>query len=146
MDEIAIILADTVDAALPGWVARSVERVLAEQGRRFDDALRAEAGVAGQRALDDVGPRLRALLAADIDEQRSTPLTLLRDAARYPTEVLRSAGAAPVERDEFDRSAFPDDDYGLAPATFADIDPVLIEPALAWGAAKAFEHKARHKS
>jgi hypothetical protein len=28
--------------------------------------------------------------------------------------------------------------------TFADLDPDLAEPGLAWGAAKAFVHKRRH--
>ena len=32
---------------------------------------------------------------------------------------------------------FPDDDYDLSPATFADIDESLHEPGLVWGAAKA---------
>jgi hypothetical protein len=40
---------------------------------------------------------------------------------------------------------FPDDDYGLTPASFADIDPALAEPGLAWGAAKAWVHRRRHQ-
>ena len=40
---------------------------------------------------------------------------------------------------------FPDDDYDLSPATFADVDPRLTEPGLAWGAAKAFTHLQRHR-
>jgi hypothetical protein len=84
------------------------------------------------------------LLAADIDEQRSTPLTLLRQAVRYPTRVLQDAGAAPLARDRFAERAFPDDIYDLTPASLADVDPALTEPGIAWGAAKAFEHKRRH--
>jgi hypothetical protein len=146
VDEIAIILADAVDVALPLWVQRSVERVLTEQNIPITDDVRMEAERAGRRALDEVGPKLRALLAADIDEQRSTPLTVLRAAVAYPTDVLRAAGAQPVDRDDFDRDAFAEDDFGLNPATFADIDPALTDPGLAWGAAKAFEHKRRHSS
>ena len=56
---------------------------------------------------------------------------------RYPTEVLRRAGVPPVARDEFAVHAFPDDDYGLTPAAFVDIDPSLQDPGVRWGAAKA---------
>jgi len=146
VDEIATTLAEAAEAALPQWVQRCVERVLAQQSLPFTDQIRAEAERAGRQAVDDVGPQLRALLAADIDEQRLTPLTLLRAAVQYPTSVLRTAGAQPIDRDDFDRASFPDDDFGLNPANFADIDPSLTEPGLAWGAAKAFEHKRRHSS
>jgi hypothetical protein len=63
---------------------------------------------------------------------------------RYPTAVLLQAGVPPLERDEFDERVFPDDLYGLTPASFADIDPALVEPAVTWGAAKAWEHLRRH--
>jgi hypothetical protein len=62
---------------------------------------------------------------------------------RYPTEVLRRAGVPPVERDRFARESFPDDDYDLSPATWADVAPSLTELGITWGAAKAFEHKRR---
>ena len=89
---------------------------------------------------------MRALLAADVDEQRTTPLTLLREAVVYPAAVLREGRVPPVERDEFSRTRLPDDDYDLAPATFADVDPSLHELGLVWGAAKAWTHKQRHGS
>jgi len=87
---------------------------------------------------------VRALLAADIDDQRSTPLTLLRSAVRYPTEVLRAAGVPAVERDPIQARLLPDDLYDLSPARFADVDPALAEPGMVWGAAKAFAHRRRH--
>jgi hypothetical protein len=146
LDSIADELASAVEAAVPGWVERCVVTVLtAWQGGPRPDDLEA-AGEAGREAAADVGARLRALLAADIDEQRSTPLTLLRDAVRYPTEVLRRAGVPPVEREAYEEEVFPDDIYGLTPATFSDIDAALVEPAIRWGAAKAFLHKRRHGS
>jgi hypothetical protein len=46
---------------------------------------------------------VRELLAADVDVQRGNPLAILRSLVRHPTAVLRSAGARPVERDEFRR-------------------------------------------
>jgi hypothetical protein len=51
-----------------------------------------------------------------------------------------------VERDSFVERAFPEDAYGLAPASFGDLTPELQDAGLAWGAAKAFEHKRRHQS
>ena len=73
------------------------------------------------------------------------PLALLRTAVRYPTKVLHDAGAPVVERDKFSRERFPDDDYDLTPANWSDIDPSLLDLGIAWGAAKAFEHKQRHR-
>jgi hypothetical protein len=84
------------------------------------------------------------LVALDIDDQRSTPLTLLRAAVRYPTEVLQAAGVPPVERDPIQIRLLPDDLYDLSPASFADVDPALREPGLMWGAAKALAHRRRH--
>jgi hypothetical protein len=95
--------------------------------------------------VSDLGPSISQLLAADIDDQHTTPLALLRGAVRYPTAVLRDAGVPAVERDRFAEDAFPDDVYDLTPATFADLDPALTEAGLAWGAAKAWEHTRRHQ-
>jgi len=103
------------------------------------------ARAAGRRAAEEVGAQMRALVEADIDEQRTTPLSLLRAAVRYPTEVLRAAGVPPVDRDPIQARLLPDDVYDLSPATFADVDPALAEPGMIWGAAKALEHRRRHQ-
>lgn len=124
-------LARTVVEVLPGWVDRCVRRFL-------PDIDPAEVAPHGQRAADQVGARLRALLAQDVEAQAANPLAVLRAAVRHPTEVLAAAGVPPIERSAFDRRAFPDDPYGLTPAAWADIDPALHEPGLVWGAAKAF--------
>ena len=134
----ATALADAVDAALPGWVVRAVTA--------FAPGLRAEAEAAGERARADVGAAVRELLEADIDDQPTGPLAVLRTAVRYPTEVLQEAGVPPVDRDDFAVRAFPDDVYDLSPAAFADIDPTLTEPGIVWGAAKAFVHRQRRRT
>lgn len=144
--EYATALADGIDRALAGWVERSVLRVCLDAGRPFDPPTRRAAVSAGERCRADVGARVRTLLLTDLDDQRSTPLALLRDAARYPTEVLAEAGVPAVERDEFDVRAHPDDRYALAPASFADVDESLAEPGLVWGAAKAHVHLARRSA
>lgn len=138
-------LADAVDAAVPGWVEGCVRRVLTAQGIAVTAEVEAQARAAGIAAQEAGVPPLRALLAADVDEQIGTPLALLRALVRYSTEVLRATGATPVVRDEFSTRSFPDDVYDLTPASLADVDPALHEPGLAWGAAKAYAHLARRR-
>jgi hypothetical protein len=141
----ATALADGIERSLPAWVVAGVERTLvAYRGAVTDDERRA-AEQAGARAATEVGPAVRALLLTDVDVQRTSPLALLREAVRFPTEVLEQAGVPPIERDAFEERQFPDDRYGLAPASFADVDPELHEPGLTWGAAKAHVHLARRR-
>lgn len=138
-------LAAATDAVLAGWVERSVRTVIAAQGLALDAAGEQRLADAAAAARAEGGARLRELLARDIDAQRTNPLSVLRALVRYPTGVLRSAGARPVARDEFAVRSFPDDLYDLSPAAFADVDPALHEPGLLWGAAKAHVHRARHR-
>lgn len=138
-------LAASVEAALPGWVERSVRVRLIEWAGAADAEVLARAAGAGQRAAVEVGGALRRLLAADVDEQWTNPMSILRGAVRYPTAVLRDAGVPPIVRDDFDERHFPDDDYGLVPVAFGDIDPALHELGLVWGAAKAMAHRQRHR-
>ena len=81
--------------------------------------------------------QLVALLETDVDQQRSNPLSVLRNAVEHPTRVLAAAEIPPVRRDDFAVRAFPDDVYGLSPATWADIHESLLEPGVIWGAWKA---------
>lgn len=144
--EFAAVLADAVESAIGPWVVRSVAAVADAWQPGLAPRLAPAAAEAGERAIGDVGPRVRALLMADVDEQATGPLALLREAVRYPTAVLAEAGVAPAVRDEFAVRAFPDDVYGLAPAAFADVDPALHEPGLVWGAAKAHVVLARRRA
>jgi hypothetical protein len=138
-------LAAAVDAVVGDWVRRCVEETCARAGVAVDEGIRVATDDAAARCRVEVGARLRALFELDVDDQRGTPLQILRDAVRFPTEVLAAAGVPVVERDEFDRRAFPDDVYGLTPAGFADVDSSLHEPGIAWGAAKAHVHLRRHR-
>jgi hypothetical protein len=144
MKEHAQALFDGIEAAVPGWVERCVERRLLDYSGAADDELMSAAAGAGLRAQAEVAASLRVLLETDIDAQATTPLSVLRQAVRYPTEVLRAAGVPPVRRDAFAESSFPEDEYDLAPASLADVDPDLVELGLAWGAAKAMVHRRRH--
>jgi hypothetical protein len=146
-------LADGVEAALPGWV----ERVVVSTWRAWQAAatgteappppagLLAAARAAGREAQRDVAPRVRSLLRTDVDEQRTGPLAIVRSAVVYPTGVLAAAGVPRVVRDEHAERLFPVDVYDLTPGAFADLDPGLQEPGLAWGAAKAHVVLARRR-
>ncbi|MGH9182897.1 MAG: hypothetical protein ACRDZ9_03620 [Acidimicrobiales bacterium] len=144
MDQPAIDLADAVESALPAWVERGVEERLTAWAGRADPAVMDRAAEAGRRAAAEVGPRLRRLLDTDVDGQWTNPMSLLRGAVRYPTAVLRGAGVPPVVREPFDEAHFPDDDYGLVPLSFAEVDPALHEVGILWGAWKARAHLERH--
>ena len=141
IEEHARALADAIDTVLPAWVERCVRgRLTAPPPPEVAAAMHE----AAERARTEVGAAVRALLLTDVDQQRANPLALLRQAVRYPTEVLRQAGAPAVDRDDFAEQRFPDDLYDLSPATWSDLDPSLLDLGIAWGAAKAFEHKRRH--
>lgn len=143
----AAALSAALVGALPGWVERCVDAAYRGwAGGPPPPGVAAAAAEAGRRAGEEAGPAIADLLHRDVDDQPSTPLALVRSAVRYPTEVLAAAGVPPVERDDFAARAFPSDVYDLSPATFADVDPALAEVGIAWGAAKAFEHKRRHRS
>ncbi len=146
--ELGASLCAQIVAAIPDWVEREVERILdawSAAGADVDrPARRQEARQAGGRAAADVAVRLDALLSADVDAQDTTPLGVVRAAVAYPTGVLLRAGVPAVVRDAFDEERFPDDAYGLTPASLGAVDPSLVDPARAWGAAKAMAHKARH--
>ena len=117
-------LADAIEAALPAWVTGCVERTFRAWIGKFPADVAQEARQAGMAAQHEIGPEIRRLLEADIDAQQTTPLAVLRTAVRYPTAVLRSAGVPPVGRDRFAEEAFPDDVYGLSPASLADLATV----------------------
>lgn len=142
----AAALADAVVGALPGWVEGAVvQRYEAWAGETAPPALIDDARLAGRRAVDDVEPRLRELLATDVDAQRTNPLAILRSAVGHPTQVLAAAGVPPVVRDAQAERLFPDDAYDLSPAAFGDLHPSVHEPGLVWGAAKAHVILARRR-
>lgn len=131
MEEHANALAEAIEAALPVWIGRVAP------------------GVDPAPIVAAVMAEVRALLAADIDDQRTTPLAVIREVAvPMLTSALHAAGTRdPVaHRDEFAVSRFPDDVYGLTPSSWADIDESLVEPGIVWGAAKAFVHNQRRSA
>jgi hypothetical protein len=129
-------LLDVLDAVVPSWLRRCVERAVTAAGRDV-----AELESALTEMVDREAPRIVAqleqLLMTDVDEQRSNPLSVLRAAIAAPTALLEAYGVPALARDRFASESFPDDVYGLGPATWSDVDDRLAEPGVVWGAWKA---------
>jgi hypothetical protein len=139
-------LADTIVSALPDWVLGCVNRFAADIGPDDPHSVARLVAAAGIQAAVAVEPPLRELLAAPIDEQRSTPLTIVRTAVQFPTAVLEALGVAPIERDPFDARAFPLDVYGISPASWGDLGSDVGEAGLRWSVNKAFLHRHLHRA
>lgn len=138
--EISARLVDAATDALGPWVREAVARRAGDRAAE----LAAEADLAARRCAVELGAELAALVAVDVDAQSTTPLAILRRAARYPAEVLAAAGVPVPARDPFDERAAPDDRYAVGPDTWADLGPAVAEAGIAWGAAKAHVHLRRH--
>lgn len=130
-------LLDAVAPVLVPWLERCVVATAIRLIGHCPAELQAQARSSAEQAAPEVFEELRRLLATDVDQQRTNPLSVLRAAVRFPTRLLDDARVPPTRRDEFALRAFPDDLYGLSPSTWADVDPSLQEPGLIWGAWKA---------
>jgi hypothetical protein len=141
--EAGVQLADAIVRALPVWVSGCVSRFVGIVGiEGIDDVAVSAAAVEAVASVE--GP-LRDLLSAPIDEQRSTPLTIVRTAVSFPTSILARAGVAVIQRDPFQVRAFPDDVYGISPATWADLGDDVAEAGMRWSVNKAFLHRHLHR-
>lgn len=142
-----LALADVVKAAVPDFVVRVVEDRSVAFANPIDPAsfevALAQLAEVVTAALD---PTLRAFLTSDVDSQRTTPLTIIRNHMAPVTELLRSIGCAHADRDPFDESAFPHDVFAVGPHAWADFSEAVHEAGLLWGAAKAMAHRQRHKN
>lgn len=132
-------LVDAVERSLGPWIERSIREVVLRQSGpdAVTDRLVTDAADAALATRDEVVPALRTLVQADAEAQRANPLQLLRDGVRHATAVLAAHDVPPVRRDRIQQETLPLDVYDLAPATWADIDPSLVDPGIRWSAAKA---------
>ena len=145
MNEVGRQLAQELEIALPGWVEASVRCIYRAWTHEWNQQIAREARGAGKRCAADIGKRLRDLLESDMDQQNTNPMSILREAVKYPTEVLKNHSVPPVERDEFAENNFPDDLYALTPTAFSDFGQTVHDLGIAWGAAKAHTHLSRRR-
>lgn len=117
------------------WLRRAVGDAAAAHG--IDAAAWDDLDATVGRTAAVVLTQLEMLLATDVDEQRTNPLSLYRDAVADVTELLRRHGVPTPAPDPFAAVHFPDDPYRIGPATWSDVDPDLHTPGLTWGAWKA---------
>jgi hypothetical protein len=145
LDEPAAELLRVASDVVPGWLLRVTTGACGRAGLHLDESDRSLV----DRMVDDTTSSLLAalsdLLATDVDEQRTTPLTLFRDAVAAPTALLDRLGVTPPAPDPFGGERFPDDRFALGPATWSDIDPALHQPGLVWGASKAMTVLTRRR-
>ena len=144
MDQYSTRLLETSDRVVPQWVERLIQKHCNEHMiSELKDGDHVSSVVS--QVSDEVHSRLADLLSRDVLEQRTNPLAIFRQATRPISDLLKTAGCAPVVRDEFDERSFPDDIFGLSPATWVDIDEMMVEPGIEWGAWKAATIMMRKK-
>lgn len=85
---------------------------------------------------------LTALLACPFDRQPEAPLEVVRRATSIVGEELDRMGVEPPGRDAEQERVAPDDLYGLAPASPAELGDRVLGASLAWGLEKT-RHIAR---
>lgn len=136
LPEPAADLLRVADGVAADWLRRTTAAA-ARRGGIDPATIALEIDEVARTTARDLLDELRALLATDVDEQRTNPLSVFRGAVAAPTELLRRHGAAPRSADPFDARAFPDDPYRLGPASWADVDDELHAPGITWGAWKA---------
>ena len=145
MDQYSTRLLETSDEVVTKWVERLIQRHCDEQ--KFSDPRVGELCISViAQVSTEVHENLVELLSRDVFEQRTNPLAIFRQATRPITELLSNLGCSPVSRDEFNERSFPEDVYGLSPATWIDIDEALVEPGIEWGAWKAATVMMRKKN
>jgi len=117
------------------WLRRTVDEAARRGG--FDPTGWDDLDPVVDAAVGSILVRLEALLATDVDEQRTNPLSIFRDGVDAPTRYLAGRGVPGPDVDAFAAQHFPSDPYGLGPAGWDDIDAELRVPGLTWGAWKA---------
>ena len=141
MEEASAAIVAGVERLAAQWVVDSVARILEAWGRLEPT----------ERAADSTGPapaataggargrRARRIFATDVARQRTTPLAIVRTLRHEATDVLAAAGVPPVERDQFNTRAFPDDAYALVPQSLADLgdDDPACSMLTVWGIGKS---------
>jgi hypothetical protein len=134
----ATALQTAIAASLRPWIESLIQA-------RAPDLSAQVPGVADAVAASAL-PQMQSLLQTDVDEQRTTPLQVLRSSMGPVTGLLSSAGVPRPDRDAQARRIDPNDLYDLGPVSFADLGEAVGDAGLTWGAAKAHVHLSRRRA
>jgi len=145
VDQYSTQLLETSDRVVAKWVERLI-RIHCDEQKISDPRVGDLCISVIAQVSTEVHVNLVELLSRDVFEQRTNPLAIFREATRPITELLSNLGCSPVSRDDFNERSFPEDIYGLSPATWIDIDEALVEPGIEWGAWKAATVMMRKKN
>ena len=101
---------------------------------------------AGARAAASITPSLYSrLLGRETSTRSGRPRSaLVRSLVVSPARCLPTPEFRRCERDTFETDRFPDDHYGLVPASLSVLGEEVGDLAIAWGAQKALAHRRRH--
>lgn len=135
-------LYSAVVANADAWLRRCVSKVT---GGAAVVVSAAECDAVIARTAGVIDTSLRDMLGRDPEEQRMSPLQVIRSATSELTEYLLSVGCTPVKRDEMDASMLPEDVFAFGPVTWRDLGDDVHEAGIAWGAWKAATIMSRHR-
>lgn len=143
MDQAATAIVDGVERLGAQWVVRTILDAAGPAAAGLTD----EARRAGEAAAARVVGQLREVFAAAPEQQRSTPLEIVRTLRYEATAVLADAGIPAAVRDSFEARSFPDDVYGIVPRSLADLGDDELGPLLlAWGMGKTLALRGSDRS
>jgi len=142
--QIADELTDRLTEALPSWLEDIALQRVEEGGLPVDETLRRRIGDCARVVCEELSPRVRSVITADVDLAAGSPLAVLRDGLGPMDVLLDELGLPAPARDRMATEIFPGDTYDLGPASFADIHRDLRDVGIAWGAARAHVHRQRH--
>ncbi len=135
-------LVDAAKAAVPRWIEQQISQRLPDP---IDKQTSQQIQQLAAEASTHIVAELEILVFTDIDQQRTTPLSILRQLVSTVTEVLDKHDTQRPRRDSQKAALYPDDIYDVTPANFAAFGADMHEAGIAWGAAKAYEHLHRRR-
>lgn len=128
--------------AAPEWIRRVTFGVVAAQGLHPPDADAFEDLVVS--TTTELDRRLAVLLSSDIDAQRTTPLSIFRQACASIGAFLSTLGAVPTVTPGVGGEPSTDP-YGITPGNLADVGDRVHQAGMMWGAHKAALHLRRRR-
>lgn len=135
--ETGALLVEAVAAALPSWLeyqlALRLDHSVIDDNRTEIDR---QVGHIAEACVAE----LTELVMLPFENQRTSPLAVLRSVVAPLTDLLAALGAEPSERDQAAIDLHPSDVFDLTPGAFAEFGEDVGDAGLRWGAAKAFVH------